>query len=127
MSFKAGPLGCVIQEDWTLESDENIAKASGQSPFFGANPNTASFVGRWNELKSRGVKAVFLWEGYEKIRSLVPHHQLSDVRCKRLPPSDTAFAIQRTITRQRARRSVAGNCVGTVLHRISRLCRQKPD
>lgn len=77
MSFKAGPLGCVIQEDWTLESDENIAKASGQSPFFGANPNTASFVGRWNELKSRGVKAVFLWEGYEKIRSLVPHHQLS--------------------------------------------------
>ena len=72
-----GPLGCYIEEDWTLEADENIAKATGESPFFSDNPNTAQFNGRWEYLRSRGIKAVFLWERYEKVRSLVPHHQLS--------------------------------------------------
>lgn len=75
MAFTAGPLGCEIREEWTLESDENIAKATGQPCFFGSNPDTASYVGRWEALKSRGVKAVFLFERYEKVRPLVPHHQ----------------------------------------------------
>lgn len=77
MAFTIGPLGCEIREEWTLESDENIAKATGQPCFFGANPDTASYVGRWEALKSRGVKAVFLWERYEKVRPLVPHSQRS--------------------------------------------------
>lgn len=72
-----GPLGCVINEDWTLESDEKIAQSTGQSPFFSDNPETAPMNGRWNFLRSRGVKAVFLWERYEKVRPLVPHNQRS--------------------------------------------------
>lgn len=72
---KFGPLGAVIQEDYTLEADEAIAKATGESAFFGDSPRTAQFNGRWEYLKSRGVTGVFLWERYEKFRPLVPHHQ----------------------------------------------------
>lgn len=72
-----GPLGCYIDEEWTLEADANIAAASGESPFFSDNPNTAQFNGRWDYLQSRGIKAVFLWERYEKVRSLFPHFQKS--------------------------------------------------
>ena len=74
---KFGPLGAVIQEDYTLEADEAIAKATGESVFFGDSPRTAQFNGRWEYLKSRGVTGVFLWERYEKFRPLVPHRQLS--------------------------------------------------
>ena len=74
---KFGPLGAVIQEDYTLAADEAIAKATGESVFFGDSPRTAQFNGRWEYLKSRGVTGVFLWERYEKFRPLVPHRQLS--------------------------------------------------
>ena len=74
---KFGPLGCVIEQDYTLAADEAIAKATGESVFFGDSPRTAQFNGRWEYLKSRGVTGVFLWERYEKFRPLVPHRQLS--------------------------------------------------
>jgi hypothetical protein len=72
---KFGPLGAVIQEDYTLEADEAIAKATGESVFFGDSPRTAQFAGRWEYLKSRGVTGIFLWERYEKFRPLVPWKQ----------------------------------------------------
>lgn len=72
---KFGPLGAVINEDFTLEADDAIAKATGEPVFFSDNPRTAQFAGRWEYLKSRGVTGVFLWERYEKFRPLVPHHQ----------------------------------------------------
>ena len=72
---KFGPLGCVIQEDFTLEADEAIAKATGESAFFSDSTRTAQFNGRWEYLKSRGVTGVFLWERYQKFRPLVPHWQ----------------------------------------------------
>jgi hypothetical protein len=70
-----GPLGCVLDESATLETDAAIAQATGESAFFGDNQSTASFVGRWAELKSKGVTGVFLWERYQKYRPLVPHWQ----------------------------------------------------
>ena len=76
---KFGPLGAIIQEDYTLEADEAIAKATGESAFFGDSPRTAQFNGRWEYLKSRGVTGVFLWERYEKFRRLVPWHQKDGV------------------------------------------------
>jgi len=72
-----GPLGCIIDEQATLETDAAIAQATGESAFFGDNPTTAQFVGRWEYLKSKGVTGVFLWERYEKFRPLVPYRQLS--------------------------------------------------
>ena len=77
MVMEFGPLGCVIREDYTLEADQNIAQATGESVFFDESPSVAEFNGRWEYLKSRGVTGVFLFEGYEKIRSLVPHDQRS--------------------------------------------------
>jgi hypothetical protein len=70
-----GPLGCILDQEATLEADAAIAQATGESAFFGDNQSTASFVGRWAELKSKGVTGVFLWERYEKFRPLVPHWQ----------------------------------------------------
>jgi hypothetical protein len=70
-----GPLGCILDEEATLETDAAIAQATGESAFFGDNQSTAQFTGRWAELKSRGVTGVFLWERYEKYRPLVPHFQ----------------------------------------------------
>jgi len=70
-----GPLGCILDESATLETDAAIAQATGESAFFGDNQSTASFVGRWAELKSKGVTGVFLWERYQKYRPLVPHWQ----------------------------------------------------
>jgi len=72
-----GPLGAIIEEEYTLEADAMIASATGQSVFFGDNTDTAPFVGRWEYLKSRGVTGVFLWERYEKFRKLVPYFQRS--------------------------------------------------
>jgi hypothetical protein len=72
-----GPLGAVIREDFTLEADQNIAQATGESVFFDESPSVAEFNGRWEYLKSRGVTGVFLWERYEKYRTLVPHWQKS--------------------------------------------------
>jgi hypothetical protein len=70
-----GPLGCILDEEATLETDAAIAQATGVSAFFGDNPDTAQFTGRWEFLKSKGVTGVFLWERYEKFRPLVPHFQ----------------------------------------------------
>jgi len=70
-----GPLGAIIEEEYTLEADAMIASATGQSVFFGDNTDTAPFVGRWEYLKSRGVTGVFLWERYEKFLTLIPHFQ----------------------------------------------------
>ena len=70
-----GPLGAILDEQLTLETDAAIAQATGESAFFGDNPTTAQFVGRWEHLKSKGVTGVFLWERYEKYRPLVPHFQ----------------------------------------------------
>lgn len=70
-----GPLGCVIEEEYTLETDAVLAQAYGYPATFGDNEETASFTGRWELLKSKGVTGVFLWERYEKFRSLVPHFQ----------------------------------------------------
>ncbi len=70
-----GPLGCYIDPEFTAEAEEVIARSTGHSPLFGVDPNTASMVGRWNELKSKGVTGVFLWERYEQCRPLVPHFQ----------------------------------------------------
>ena len=70
-----GPLGAILDEQLTLETDAAIAQATGESAFFGDNPTTAQFVGRWEYLKSKGVTGVFLWERYEKFRPLVPHYQ----------------------------------------------------
>lgn len=77
MVMEFGPLGCIINEDYTLAADQNIAQATGESVFFDESPSVAEFNGRWEYLKSRGVMGVFLFEGYEKIRSLVPHDQRS--------------------------------------------------
>ena len=75
MVMEFGPLGAIIREDYTLEADQNIARATGESVFFDESPSVAEFNGRWEYLKSRGVTGVFLWERYEKYRTLVPHWQ----------------------------------------------------
>lgn len=68
-----GPLGCIIREEYTLETDDHIAKATGESVFF--SESMAQYNGRWEYLKSRGVTGVFLWPDYQEIRPLVPHFQ----------------------------------------------------
>jgi hypothetical protein len=73
IDLKYGPMGCVIREEFTLATDDRIAKATGESIFFGES--AAKYVGRWEHLKSRGVTGVFLFQDYQKFRPLKPHHQ----------------------------------------------------
>ena len=70
-----GPLGCILNRDYTLESDDRVAKATGQSHLW-ADSQTP-FHGRWKELKSRGVTSVILWPEYERAsgKALKPHQQ----------------------------------------------------
>lgn len=71
--FEIGQLGCVLNEEYTLESDERIAQETGRSVLW--RDSAASYHGRWQSLVDRGVTGVFLWRDYQRIRPLVPHYQ----------------------------------------------------
>lgn len=66
-------LGCIIREDYTLESDARIMQETGQSVLWRAS--ATSFSGRWAQLQSLGVTGIFLFNRYQKFRKLVPHWQ----------------------------------------------------
>lgn len=71
--MEIGPLGCIIEEEYTLATDEFLSQATGESVFFGNS--LTEYNGHWRRLKSRGVTGVFLWEHYELYRPLRPHFQ----------------------------------------------------
>lgn len=71
-----GPLGCILDRDYTLESDDRVAKATGSSQLW--SDSQTEFHGRWKTLKARGITSVILWPAYEKIsgKKIRPHKQL---------------------------------------------------
>lgn len=59
-----GPLGCILEEEYTLASDEAIAQATGESPLW--RDSAVQWKGSWQRLKEKGVTLVFLLDAYQK-------------------------------------------------------------
>ncbi len=75
MPLNSGPMGCILDKGYTLESDDRVFRSTGVSALW--RESAAPFRGRWKALKERGVTAVLLWPAYESLAGtvLTPHHQ----------------------------------------------------
>jgi hypothetical protein len=65
-------LGCVLSQAYAEESDRRMDDSGIVVEFRVAQ---SQFMGRWEELKRKGVKGVFLWDAAAEFRLYKPHHQ----------------------------------------------------